>query len=59
VAGSHLDGILPTVVDEKAAGIFGRLHRLERVIDESDRITKMAIKPGQFFLFSNLTMIEC
>jgi non-haem Fe2+, alpha-ketoglutarate-dependent halogenase len=56
VVGSHKEGILSTVVDENAAGIFGRLHRLERVIDGTSPIAKMPVKPGQFFLFSNLTI---
>lgn len=54
VAGTHRDGRLATVADETGNGIFGRNYRLEREVGPSDRIVKMTIEPGQFFLFSNL-----
>jgi non-haem Fe2+, alpha-ketoglutarate-dependent halogenase len=56
VAGTHKEGLIPTVAGEPGEGIFGRKHKLDRAIGDNDRITKMVIKPGQFFLFTNLTV---
>jgi non-haem Fe2+, alpha-ketoglutarate-dependent halogenase len=56
VAGTHKEGLIPTVAGETGEGIFGRKHKLDRAIGENDRIAKMVIKPGQFFLFTNLTI---
>ncbi len=54
VARTHKEGKLATVADREGDGIFGRNYRLEREIRKDDDIAKMAIEPGQFFLFSNL-----
>jgi non-heme Fe2+,alpha-ketoglutarate-dependent halogenase len=54
VAGTHREGKLETVADDSGPGIFGRSYRLERGVSEVDTVAKMTVKPGQFFLFSNL-----
>jgi non-heme Fe2+,alpha-ketoglutarate-dependent halogenase len=56
VAGSHKAGKLATVSDASGEGIFGRNYRLARDVGGDDTIAKMTVKPGQFFLFSNLTV---
>lgn len=54
VAGSHKEGRIATVSDRDGDGIFGRNYRLDRDVASDDRIAKMLLEPGQFFLFSNL-----
>lgn len=56
VAGSHKDGRLETVKSDEGEGIFGRNYRLEREVSEGDVVAKMTLEPGQFVLFSNLTV---
>jgi non-heme Fe2+,alpha-ketoglutarate-dependent halogenase len=56
VAGSHKDGRLETVKSDEGEGIFGRNYRLEREVSEDDVVAKMTLEPGQFVLFSNLTV---
>jgi non-heme Fe2+,alpha-ketoglutarate-dependent halogenase len=56
VAGSHKEGRIGTVRTSGGEGIFGRDYGLDREIGGADTIAKMTIRPGQFFLFSNLTV---
>ncbi len=56
VAGSHKEGKIATVKGEAGEGIFGRNYKLGRDVGGDDTIAKMIIKPGQFFIFSNLTV---
>jgi non-heme Fe2+,alpha-ketoglutarate-dependent halogenase len=56
IAGSHRDGRLETVKSDEGEGIFGRNYRLEREVSEDDVVAKMTLEPGQFVLFSNLTV---
>ena len=56
VAGSHREGRLETVKSADGEGIFGRNYKLEREVTEDDVVAKMTLSPGQFVLFSNLTV---